>query len=166
MWALVHRPAPFSLNDLLHPSWPQPKRLGAPPTRQPATTRSQQLATTGLLSPPLTPPSHSPTSSSTDLKTAEPLPLLTTPTYRVDLSDRIFNYDCGFPQYTYEGAIPYDRTGECLLALEHWHTGELHDPKGLRSHFPIEIRWTEKDDIWLSPTYGQRATYIGAIQYR
>jgi L-gulonolactone oxidase len=70
------------------------------------------------------------------------------------------------PQYTYEGAVPYEKTGDCLIAMEEWLTKELHDPQGLRSHFPIEIRWTEKDDIWLSPTYGQRASYIGAIQYR
>ena len=70
------------------------------------------------------------------------------------------------PQYTYEGAVPYERTGECLTALEEWTTKELNDPKGLRSHFPIEVRYTEKDDIWLSPTYGSRGTYIGAIQYR
>lgn len=42
----------------------------------------------------------------------------------------------------------------------------MWDPKGLRPHFPIEIRFAEKDDIYLSPTYGARGTYIGAIQYR
>lgn len=166
MWALVHRPAPFSLADLLRPRWPQLKQAATASTL-PAPTPRQQLLPGDLLSPPLT-PSISPRSSVADLKDllAEPLPLLTTPTYRVDISNNIFNYDCGFPQYTYEGAVPYERTGECLLALEEWQTKELHDPKGLRPHFPIEVRWTEKDDIWLSPTYGQRATYIGAIQYR
>ena len=70
------------------------------------------------------------------------------------------------PQYTYEGAVPYARTATCLADLNDWLTSELASPSGLRTHFPIEIRFTERDDIWLSPTYDQRATYIGAIQYR
>ena len=70
------------------------------------------------------------------------------------------------PQYTYEGAVPYSRTADCLSALDCWLTSELASPAGLRTHFPIEIRFTERDDLWLSPTYHQRATYIGAIQYR
>ncbi|GAA5940740.1 hypothetical protein JCM1841_000345 [Sporobolomyces salmonicolor] len=90
------------------------------------------------------------------------------PTYRVDTSIGIFNYDCGFPQYTYESSIPYAQTGSALSALEAWHTRELHNSQGyqLKAHFPIEIRWTEEDDVWLSPTYGIRGTYLGAIQYR
>jgi hypothetical protein len=116
-----------------------------------------------VATPPLSPGSEE---SLTFNKVKSPLPILTTPTYRVDLSNNIFNYDCGFPQYTYEGSVPYEKTGECLKDLESWMIKELHDPKGLRSHFPIEIRFTEKDDIWLSPTYGGRGTYIGAIQYR
>lgn len=70
------------------------------------------------------------------------------------------------PQYTYEGSIPYSTTRACLLSLEAWQTKELNDPKGLRNHFPIEIRFTDKDNIWLSPTYGVRSAYIGIIQYR
>lgn len=94
MWALVHRPAPFSLATLLSPVWPQLKQLEA-------SAAKKQLPATGrppldLLSPPLT-PSISPQSSVTDLRTlpAEPLPMLTNPTYRVDSSTNIFNYDCG-----------------------------------------------------------------------
>ncbi|GAA5966192.1 hypothetical protein JCM3765_006081 [Sporobolomyces pararoseus] len=90
------------------------------------------------------------------------------PTKRVDTSIGIFNYDCGFPQYTYESSVPYDSTAAALDSLSEWHVKELHNPKGyqLRAHFPIEIRWTEKDDIWLSPCYEQRGTFLGAIQYR
>ncbi|KAM0750129.1 L-gulonolactone/D-arabinono-1,4-lactone oxidase [Meredithblackwellia eburnea MCA 4105] len=88
------------------------------------------------------------------------------PLTKVDWSVNIFNYDCGFPQYTYEGIVPYEKTREALLSLEEWETRNLHDRNGLRPHFPIEFRFTEKDDIWLSPTYGMRGTYIGTIQYR
>lgn len=33
-------------------------------------------------------------------------------------------------------------------------------------HWPIEIRFTAPDDIWLSPSYGLRTTWIGIVQYR
>ncbi|GAA5978635.1 hypothetical protein JCM11641_002796 [Rhodosporidiobolus odoratus] len=89
------------------------------------------------------------------------------PTYRVDWGVNIFNYDCGFPQYTYESAVPYSSTGTALSALNAWQVKGLWE-KGypLQAHFPIEIRWAEKDDVLLSPCNGQRACYLGAIQYR
>jgi hypothetical protein len=77
---------------------------------------------------------------------------------------------CAFysPQYTYESSVPYDSTSDVLTSLNEWHVRELHNPKGyeLKAHFPIEIRWTERDDIYLSPCYEQRGTFLGAIQYR
>lgn len=98
-----------------------------------------------------------------------PWPILESePTYRVDSSVGIFNYDCGFPQYTYESSVPYDSTGDALRSLAAWHVSELHHPDGYRlgAHFPIEVRWTEQDDVWLSPCYQRRGTFLGAIQYR
>lgn len=162
MWALVHRPAPIEWSKVFRPVFP-------------ASSASIEGERTKL--------GAAMKDAMGEKESTPPLPILTKPTYRVDISNNIFNYDCGLrvlvssspsqltntpcsPQYTYEGAIPFSRTGECLLALEAWHTKELNDPKGLRSHFPVEIRFTEKDDIWLSPTYGMRGTYIGAIQYR
>ncbi|KAK4049968.1 D-arabinono-1,4-lactone oxidase [Microbotryomycetes sp. JL201] len=175
MYLLVHRPAPFTFLDLFRPTWPQLQ------SRSPFDNlRQHQRQQRGLIKTdkaaalpdaPLPTPPVSETASETDL--TEPsstltsrLPLLTEPTYRVDLSNHVFNYDCGFPQYTYEGAVPYSETGKTLQELERWLTTELYKPDGLRGHFPIEIRFTEQDDIWLSPTYKMRATYIGAVQYR
>ena len=43
---------------------------------------------------------------------------------------------------------------------------ELADPHGLRPHFPVEIRFTDADDIWLSPSSGARTCWIGIIQYK
>lgn len=43
---------------------------------------------------------------------------------------------------------------------------ELADPHGLRPHFPIEIRFSAADDIWLSPSSGQPACWIGIVQYK
>ncbi|GAA5889432.1 hypothetical protein JCM16303_005561 [Sporobolomyces ruberrimus] len=102
-------------------------------------------------------------------RSALPWPILEDePTYRVDTSIGIFNYDCGFPQYTYESSVPYEATTAALTSLSEWHVRELHNPEGytVKAHFPIEIRWTEKDDVWLSPCYEQRGTFLGAIQYR
>lgn len=64
--------------------------------------------------------------------------------------------------------MPYTSTTAALTSLSEWHVRELYNPEGyaLKAHFPIEIRWTEKDDVWLSPCYEQRGTFLGAIQYR
>ncbi|EMD35022.1 hypothetical protein CERSUDRAFT_116534, partial [Gelatoporia subvermispora B] len=87
-------------------------------------------------------------------------------TVAVDDSHRIFNVDCKYPQFTTEWAIPYGETPACLQELRAWLEEEHADPQGLRPHFPIEIRFTEADDIWLSPSRGERTCWIGIIQYK
>ena len=52
------------------------------------------------------------------------------------------------------------------MELRDWLQEEHSDPYGLRPHFPIEIRFSEADDIWLSPSSGQRTCWIGIIQYK
>ncbi|KAI0717744.1 L-gulonolactone/D-arabinono-1,4-lactone oxidase [Cerioporus squamosus] len=84
----------------------------------------------------------------------------------VDDSHRVFNLDCKYPQYTTEWAIPIENTRACLLELRDWLDGEFADPSGLRPHCPLEIRFSDKDDIWLSPSYGQRTCWIGIVQYK
>ncbi|RPD77041.1 L-gulonolactone/D-arabinono-1,4-lactone oxidase [Lentinus tigrinus ALCF2SS1-7] len=92
--------------------------------------------------------------------------LISESTVAVDDSYRIFNLDCKYPQYTTEWAIPYKNTRACLSELRDWLDGEFADPAGLRPHSPLEIRFSEKDDIWLSPGYGERMCWIGIIQYK
>ncbi|KAJ3519214.1 hypothetical protein NM688_g9333 [Phlebia brevispora] len=87
-------------------------------------------------------------------------------TVTVDDSWRVFNLDCKYPQFTTEWAIPYEKTSACLYELRDWLEKEHADPNGLRPHFPLEIRFSDVDDIWLSPSYGQRTTWIGIIQYK
>ncbi|KAH8823836.1 L-gulonolactone D-arabinono-1,4-lactone oxidase [Flagelloscypha sp. PMI_526] len=87
-------------------------------------------------------------------------------TVNIDESHRIFNLDCGYPQFTTEWAIPYEETQDCLRELRQWLLQEFKDPDGLRPHFPIEIRWSAPDDIWLSPSNGHTTTWIGIIQYK
>ncbi|KAH8101328.1 L-gulonolactone/D-arabinono-1,4-lactone oxidase [Cristinia sonorae] len=84
----------------------------------------------------------------------------------VDDSWRIFNVDCKYPQFTTEWAIPYENTTACLRDIRRWLDSEQSDPHGLRPHFPIEVRFSDGDDIWLSPSHGQKTTWIGLIQYK
>jgi len=93
-------------------------------------------------------------------------PRCTPTTRRVGKSVAIFNYDCLFPQYTYEGVVPIENTQAALKEMQVWLEGELRTSGGMRHHFPIEVRFTEEDDIWLSPTYKKRGCYIGIVQYK
>lgn len=71
-----------------------------------------------------------------------------------------------YPQYTTEWAIPYSEAQTCLCELRTWLDRELADPNGLRNHYPIEIRFSAADDIWLSPSNNQLTCWIGIIQYK
>ena len=107
------------------------------------------------------------------------------PVVQQDHSYKVFTFDClvrranslsgplltisfatQYPQYTTEWAIPMEQTRNALAALRDWLAAEEADPNGQRVHFPIEIRFTAPDDIWLSPCYGRQTTYIGIVQYR
>lgn len=80
---------------------------------------------------------------------------------RVDRSDAIFNFDCLFKQYVNEWAIPQEHCAEAIIKIK-----QLIDKSNLKVHFPIEIRFVDKDNIYLSPCYGRRTCYIGIIMYR
>ncbi|KAF8890666.1 gulonolactone oxidase Lgo1 [Infundibulicybe gibba] len=84
----------------------------------------------------------------------------------IDDSHVIFNVDCRYPQHTTEWAIPYRNSQACLRELQAWLEQERLDPHGLRPHFPIELRFSAADDIWLSPSNGQRTCWIGIVQYK
>ncbi|ORY30569.1 D-arabinono-1,4-lactone oxidase [Naematelia encephala] len=100
----------------------------------------------------------------------------------VDDGYKVLNFDClvsdrrsagsvshqsfQFPQYALEWAIPSDNAKACLIEMREWLNREAGDSGGLRIHFPIEIRWSCADDIWLSPSYGRETTWIGVVSYR
>ena len=71
-----------------------------------------------------------------------------------------------FPQYTSEWSIPYTNSRACLRELQQLFEQEHADRHGARAHFPVEIRFTAPDDIWLSPSYDQKTTWIGIVQYK
>lgn len=79
---------------------------------------------------------------------------------------KVLNFDCLFPQYTMEWAIPAASAQSCLREIRDWIDAEAADPQGLRVHWPIEIRWTSGDDIWLSPSEGEETCWIGVVTYR
>jgi len=85
---------------------------------------------------------------------------------RVDDSYKAFNVDCRYPQYTTEWAIPYENACVFLTELHEYLQKQYKDPKGIRPHFPIEIRVTAGDDIWLSPAFGRVTCWVGIVQYK
>ncbi|WVQ85003.1 hypothetical protein IAT38_007167 [Cryptococcus sp. DSM 104549] len=84
----------------------------------------------------------------------------------VDDGYKVLNFDCLFPQYALEWAIDAKRTKACIQEMRRWLDREAADADGLRIHFPIEIRWSCADDIWLSPSYGRDTCWIGVVTYR
>jgi hypothetical protein len=103
-------------------------------------------------------------------------------TVMVDEGYKVLNFDClvcgssqnnlkttlipQYPQYALEWAIDSADAKACLQALREWLDQEAADPKGLRAHFPLEIRWSCADDIYLSPSSGRETTWIGIVSYR
>lgn len=71
-----------------------------------------------------------------------------------------------YPQHTIEFAFALSAVPRCLLALQKYMQEELNSPSGVRPHFPFEIRFSEADDVWLSPAYEQRTCWIGIAQYK
>ncbi|EJD04984.1 L-gulonolactone/D-arabinono-1,4-lactone oxidase [Fomitiporia mediterranea MF3/22] len=89
--------------------------------------------------------------------------LLRGKTVNIDDSHRVLNVDCRYPQYTTEWAVPLENARRCLRELQIWIDNEYANPNGIRPHFPIEIRFTEADDIWLSPVSESLSFDVGMI---
>ncbi|KAJ6526571.1 D-arabinono-1,4-lactone oxidase-domain-containing protein [Mycena vulgaris] len=79
---------------------------------------------------------------------------------------QVFNIECRYRQHTTEWALPAARAGACLRALGRWLEGEMGEREGERPHFPIEVRFSAADDIWLSPSSGGLTCWIGIVQYK
>lgn len=79
----------------------------------------------------------------------------------VDQSFKIFNFNCLFKQYVTEWAIPQDKTDYVLKKLQSWIK-----ESGVKVHFPVEVRFVKKDDIYMSPCYNQDVCFINIVSYR
>ncbi|KAL7423531.1 D-arabinono-1,4-lactone oxidase [Cryptotrichosporon argae] len=84
----------------------------------------------------------------------------------IDDGYKVLNFDCLFPQYALEWAVDAKESKACLDEIRRWLDAEAADPAGLRTHFPVEIRWSCADHIWLSPCYGRETVWIGVVTYR
>ncbi len=84
----------------------------------------------------------------------------------VGVSHTVYNMDCLFQQYTDEWAIPYSRSAAAIRTLRDWLDEESKLAHGERIHFPIEIRWSDGDGIWLSHSQGRKTCFIGLVMYR
>ncbi|ORY89984.1 D-arabinono-1,4-lactone oxidase-domain-containing protein [Syncephalastrum racemosum] len=83
------------------------------------------------------------------------------PVHVIDDSYKVFMFDVLFPQYVNEWAVDWDEAPKVLRELE-----QFINSSDLKVHYPVEIRFVEEDDIWLSPSYGRKTCYIGVIMYR
>ncbi|KAG8201925.1 hypothetical protein JTE90_027402 [Oedothorax gibbosus] len=66
---------------------------------------------------------------------------------KIDRSYRILNFECLFKQYVNEWAIPLEKTGVVLWQLREW----VETIPDLYVHFPVEVRFSKADNIFLSP---------------
>lgn len=81
--------------------------------------------------------------------------------YSEDITYKLFNFDCLFKQYVTEWSIPIEHTVEALRKLR-----SLIASHNFQVHWPVEIRFVQGDDIYLSPAYGGDKCFIGIIMYR
>nr|XP_032657598.1 L-gulonolactone oxidase [Chelonoidis abingdonii] len=80
----------------------------------------------------------------------------------VDLSYKIFNYECRFRQHVQDWAIPIEKTKEALLELK----AVLENNPKVVAHYPVEVRFARGDDILLSPCFQRDSCYMNIIMYR
>lgn len=83
-------------------------------------------------------------------------------TRHVDVSYKIFNFECLFKQYVNEWAIPKEQVGKVLWELKNWIDVNPQIP----IHFPVEVRFVKGDNILISPAFGRDTCYINIIMYR
>ncbi|EEC00808.1 D-arabinono-1, 4-lactone oxidase, putative, partial [Ixodes scapularis] len=81
------------------------------------------------------------------------------PKQRVDLSHRVFNYECRFKQHVNEWSIPRQKTAVALWKLKEW----IDNTPDMYVHIPVEVRFVRQDDIFLSPACGRDSCYINVI---
>jgi L-gulonolactone oxidase len=88
--------------------------------------------------------------------------LYSKPSERIDVSYKIFNFECLFKQHVNEWSIPTEKAPQVLLELRRW----IDATKNMVVHFPVEVRFVKGDDIYLSPASGRDSCYINIIMYR
>jgi L-gulonolactone oxidase len=77
------------------------------------------------------------------------------------LSHHVFNFDCLFRQHVNEWAIALEDAPRAVRELD-----RLITTNRWQADFPIEVRFSRRDDTWLSPAYERDTCHIGVIMYR
>ncbi|NWV25433.1 GGLO oxidase, partial [Origma solitaria] len=77
-------------------------------------------------------------------------------------SHRVFTYECRFRQHVQDWAIPIGKTKEALLELK----AALERNSKMVAHFPVEVRFSRRDEIPLSPCFQRDSCFINVIMYR
>uniref|UniRef100_A0A8V0YBQ3 L-gulonolactone oxidase n=1 Tax=Gallus gallus TaxID=9031 RepID=A0A8V0YBQ3_CHICK len=80
----------------------------------------------------------------------------------INVSYKIFNYECRFKQHVQDWAIPIEKTKEALLELK----AALENNPKMVAHYPVEVRFARADEIWLSPCFQRDSCYMNIIMYR
>ncbi|TNV78863.1 hypothetical protein FGO68_gene10845 [Halteria grandinella] len=87
--------------------------------------------------------------------------LFSKPKHYIETPEKAMTFNCLFPQHTMEYAIPVQHTKEAMLQIR-----EMIERKGYCVNFPLEVRFTGKDDILASSCEGWDACWIGVVMYR
>jgi L-gulonolactone oxidase len=74
-----------------------------------------------------------------------------------------FTFDCLFHQYVSEWAVPVASALQAVLGVRELAEGRRS--ADFNAQLPIEVRFTQGDDIWLSPTFGGARCWIGVVSY-
>uniref|UniRef100_A0A7M4E4G9 L-gulonolactone oxidase n=1 Tax=Crocodylus porosus TaxID=8502 RepID=A0A7M4E4G9_CROPO len=88
--------------------------------------------------------------------------LFTSKGEKVDLSYKVFNYECRFKQHVQDWAIPIEKTKDALLELK----AALESSPKVVAHYPVEVRFAQADSILLSPCFQRDSCYMNIIMYR
>ena len=84
------------------------------------------------------------------------------PAHFIDTPVNVLNFDCRFPQHTIEYCIPIRHTKDALSEIQ-----TMIKKEGLYLNFPLEVRFSDCDDIYLSSCFGKEAfCWIGIVMYR
>ncbi|MDT0345763.1 D-arabinono-1,4-lactone oxidase [Streptomyces litchfieldiae] len=78
-----------------------------------------------------------------------------------DASARVFTSPRRVVFREMEYAVPRESVAEVLRAVRRWVDGG-----GERIAFPVEVRFTPADDIWLSTAHGRDSAYVAVHQYQ
>lgn len=77
-------------------------------------------------------------------------------------SAECFTFDCLFRQWTAEWAIDAHRAMEAFHAVRTMI--DAHQLTGV--HFPVEFRFCDSDEIFMSPAVGRKTCWVGVVQYK